>query len=396
MRIAVCDGLCFLLEGAVVVGIMRRETNSAGIAYSGGRARWEVRLRRPDGRQYGRTFTNRKAAEVWQRDQLTTQQLGMWIDPSAGRVDLATASTRFLTERLRPLAPKTLELYDDLLERFVLPEWGGAPLTSITTEGVRIWLAGLSSLGGELQAAKAYRLLRAILNVAVSDGAILRNPCTIRGAGQERSAERPLVTPEQLLALADAIEPHMRAFIMLAGFGGLRRGELLALRRGDIDFVGGTVRVDKQLVKLRVDGMIQTKPKSAAGSRTVSLPSFVIEALELHLDTFVRPEPNSTVFVGLKGGPLSIASLYRAHERARASVGIEGVTIHDLRHAAGTLAAWTGATTKELMARMGHSTTAVSIRYQHAARSRDAEIAERLEVFRPKPLAPSSADPLGA
>ena len=378
------------------MGIVRRETNSAGIAYAGGRARWQVRLRRPDGRHYGRTFTTRKAAEIWHRDQLTAMQVGTWIDPSAGRVDLATAATRFLTERSRPLAPKTLELYDDLLERFVLPEWGGAPLTSITTEGIRSWLAGVSSAGGELQAAKSYRLLRAILNVAVSDGALLRNPCTIRGAGQERSAERPLVTPEQLLALADAIEPHLRAFILLAGFGGLRRGELLALRRDDIDLVGGMVRVDKQMVKLRVDGMIQTKPKSAAGTRTVSLPSFVVEALELHLETFVGPEPTSTVFVGLKGGPLSVASLYPAYERARASVGIEGVTIHDLRHAAGTLAAWTGATTKELMARMGHSTMAASIRYQHAARSRDAEIAERLEIFRPKPPTSPAADPFEA
>ncbi|HKY17010.1 MAG TPA: site-specific integrase, partial [Microthrixaceae bacterium] len=347
---------------------MRRETNSAGIAYSGGRPRWEVRLRRPDGRQYGRTFTTRKAAEAWHRDQLTAQQNGTWIDPSAGRVDLATASTRFLTERSRPLAPKTLELYDDLLERFILPEWGGTRLTSITTEGIRSWLAAVSSAGGELQAAKAYRLLRAILNVAVSDGALLRNPCTIRGAGQERSAERPLVTPEQLVALAEAIEPHLRAFVLLAGFGGLRRGELLALRRDDIDLIGGTVRVDKQFVKLRASGMVETKPKSAAGTRTVSLPSFVVEALELHLDAFVRPEPTSAVFIGPKGRPLSVASLYPAYERARASVGIEGVTIHDLRHAAGTLAAWTGATTKELMVRMGHSTMAASIRYQHAAR----------------------------
>lgn len=115
-------------------------------------------------------------------------------------------------------------------------------------------------------------------------------------------------------------------------------------------------------------------------------------ALHIVSITQAGREPRAIEFVGLKGGPLSVASLYPAYERARASVGIEGVTIHDLRHAAGTLAAWTGATTKELMARMGHSTMAASIRYQHAARSLDAEIAERLEVFRPKPPATPSGD----
>jgi integrase len=62
-------------------------------------------------------------------------------------------------------------------------------------------------------------------------------------------------------------------------------------------------------------------------------------------------------------------------------VGHDELHLHDLRHAAGTLAAWTGATERELMARLGHANPAASRRYQHAARDRDRAIAAGLDVI---------------
>ena len=68
--------------------------------------------------------------------------------------------------------------------------------------------------------------------------------------------------------------------------------------------------------------------------------------------------------------------------KTRTTLGLKGVRFHDLRHTAGTLAAQNGATLKEVMNRLGHSTTAAAIRYQRAADDRDHEVADRLdEVF---------------
>ena len=89
------------------------------------------------------------------------------------------------------------------------------------------------------------------------------------------------------------------------------------------------------------------------------------------------------MFVGERGGPLGPVSLQTCFDETRVATGLTQFTLHDLRHAAGTMAAWTGATTKELMARLGHSTQDASLRYQHAARTRDAEIAAKLDAFRP-------------
>ena len=91
------------------------------------------------------------------------------------------------------------------------------------------------SLVSRDQAAKSYRVLRAILNTAVSDGLITRNPCTIRGAGIEHAPERPMLATITVLELAESIESRLRCLVLLGGFGGLRTGELLGVQRRDID-----------------------------------------------------------------------------------------------------------------------------------------------------------------
>jgi integrase len=105
------------------------------------------------------------------------------------------------------------------------------------------------------------------LNPAVDDGLIRRNPCRIKGAGQEASPERPVLTVTQVYALADAIGPRYRAMVLLAAFGSLRWGELAALRRSDIATDARTIRVQRQLTETARDGLSIGPPMSAAGRR---------------------------------------------------------------------------------------------------------------------------------
>src|SRR5512144_1569080 len=106
------------------------------------------------------------------------------------------------------------------------------PLRQLTPVVVREWhAAALRGGGGRTSIAQSYRFLRAVLNTAVADGAIARNPCQIRGAGSDRAPERPVATPAQIEALADAITPRYRAAVLLGAWDGLRRGEILGLLR---------------------------------------------------------------------------------------------------------------------------------------------------------------------
>src|SRR5581483_9846209 len=131
-----------------------------------------------------------------------------------------------LTSRGERLRPKTIELYEGFLRLHILPTLGRLQLSALTTSTIRAWHAGLLRTGRTC-APKCYRLLRTILATAIDDGLLVTNPCTIKGGGAEPEKERPLPTVDQVFALAEAVDPRYRLFVLLAAFGGLRRGELL-------------------------------------------------------------------------------------------------------------------------------------------------------------------------
>ncbi len=210
-----------------------------------------------------------------------------------------------------------MELYRDLLDRLILPTFDQARLSTIRTEHVRAWLGTAATATSPGQAAKAYRLLRTILTTAVEDERLALNPCKIRGGGVERAAERPFVDAEVVLDLAGAIEKRYRALVLLAGFGGLRLGELLALRRSD---VGAVVRVEVQAVELRTGDRIVSAPKTDPGRRAVHLPAVVTMALETHLLGYTGARPDALVFTGPLSEALRRATLYKAWDEARRAV----------------------------------------------------------------------------
>jgi hypothetical protein len=167
----------------------------------------------------------------------------------------------------------------------------------------------------------------------------------------------------------------------VAGYGGLRWGELVGLRRHRVDLSAGTVQVAEQVTE--VNGEFRRgAPKSEAGLRSVALPRFVVKALKEHLATWAEPGAAGLVFPAAEGGWMRRSNFRRrVWLPTTKAVGVEGLRFHDLRHSAATLAAAAGATTKELMARIGHSTHEAAIRYQHVMDGRDAAIAEALDTL---------------
>jgi integrase len=323
------------------------------------------------------TFATKSDAVAWLATAEADVVRGGWIDPRSGRIPLSTYANQWLQLRT-DLRPRTRELYDYLLGRHILPYMGQLELSAITPSIVRRWFADLSSDDGPgaATAARTYRLFRTVLNTAVTDELILRNPCQVKGAGVERATERPVASMQEVAALADAIGPRLRCLVLLAAFCSLRRGEILGLTRADIDLLHRRLTVRRGVVSLRDGSLLMSPPKTPAGRRTVAIPSVVIPALKAHLSAYVGPSRDSLLFTGEKGGPLRAHVLQKDWDKARIAVGREDLHLHDLRHSGNTWAAATGASTAELMARMGHSSPAAAIRYQHATADRDQAIAD--------------------
>jgi integrase len=159
----------------------------------------------------------------------------------------------------------------------------------------------------------AYRLLKSIMNTAVDDGLIKRNPCRVDGAGQEHSPERPILTVSQAFALADAFtDRRYRLLILLAVFCSLRWGELAALPRYCVDIDAGVISVRSSVVELARGPLITGPTKSAAGNRDVTVPPFLLPDVITHLEDFTAAAPRSLVFTDPQGhsygGAISPAS----------------------------------------------------------------------------------------
>jgi integrase len=199
--------------------------------------RWQARYPGPDGqiRTAPDTFDSRRAAERWLSLVETQIARGEWTDPERAKIKLGDYANHWIVQRAG-LRPRTVELYKWLLRKHISSGLGGVELGKLSTAIIRQWRADRLATGvSESVTAKAYRLLRAILNTAVDEDKILqRNPCRVRGADRENPGERPVLTVAQVFDLAGHMPERFRTLVLLAAFASLRWGEVTALRRCDV------------------------------------------------------------------------------------------------------------------------------------------------------------------
>ncbi len=357
-----------------------------------GRSGWGATRKLPSGRWQARyrinrelhpapsTFRTKRDAEAFLATVRADIERGTWVDPAPTTTTLRAFADTWMEQR-HDLRPRTRELYESELRLHILPALGDTPLAELSTPAVRAWHARMIKRGtpGRTTVAKCYRLLRTILGTAVEDGLIVKNPCVIKGAGVERTPERPTATVQQVYTLADKIDPRYRALVLTAAFTGLRLGELRGLRRHRVDLDKRRIDVVEQIQEVRGGDPIAGPPKSDAGIRTVAIPVALADELRSHLSRWTSADRDALVFPGPGGDWLRRATLNKAWAKAREASGMDGFRFHDLRHTGNTLAASTGASTKELMARLGHASPRAALIYQHASEDRDQAIARALD-----------------
>ncbi len=357
--------------------------------------RWQASYVGPDGlrRSAPRTFTNKTDADRWLGGVEADIASDRWLDPSAGRQTLGRFAEQWIDQR-SALRPRTVDLYRWLARKYIAPGLGRVALADLSPAMIRSWRQQLIDAGASQSVcAKAYRLLRSILNTAVDDHAIVRNPCRIRGAGDERPAERPVLTVEQVVDLSNAVPSRYRALILVATFASLRWGEATALRRCDVDLEHCSVNVRAAFVE-RSNGSLELgPPKSRAGTRRIAIPGRIAEILAAHIDEYVSHDAEALIFAGPTGRPLRRSNFNKAAgwKRAAAGIGVPLLHFHDLRHTGNTFAASTpGASIRDLMERMGHDSMQAALIYQHRTRSADRRIAASMDDRIPAVIARGS------
>lgn len=347
--------------------------------------RYQVRFTDPDGNYITapKTFAARIDAEAWLTDRRREIDAKLWNPAVVAKPDKITFSayaSAWLAGRQvagRPIKQRTREHYQAILDDHLVEAFGSRQLASIKPKDVRDWHAETLADKPTMRS-HAYSLLRTIMASAVNDELIDSNPCRIVGAGRARRVHkiRP-ASVDELATLTAAMPERLQLMVTLASWCALRFGETVELRRGDIDLSDEVIRVRRAAVRTK-GAYAVTTPKSDAGVRDVAIPPHIIPQIESHLTKFVANKRDSLIFPNETGGHIQPSTLYRHWYKARAAADRKDLRWHDLRHSGAVLAAATGASLAELMARLGHSTPQAAMRYQHAAQGRDREIAALL------------------
>lgn len=323
------------------------------------------------------TFTTKGDAQAWLAVQRAALETGSWR-PVADKTTVDTYAQQWL--RTHKVSARTKYQHEKYYDKYINPAFGEQALSDVKPAHVRQWYAALPQ-DKPSACMHAYRVLAQIFKAATEDGIINESPVHIKGANVSQTVRegRALTVPE-VAAIADHMPPDKRLAVLLGGLCALRPGETLALRRRDVDLIAHTLRI-RETASKRYGTAQQVGPTKTKGSvRTVNYPEQLTDDIRKHLTAYVDNDRTAHLFPSPKtlDHPISYNAFVGAFRQAVKDAGMDDIKPHDLRHTGLTLAASTGATTRELMARAGHTSPTVAMKYQHAVRDRDRAIADAL------------------
>jgi integrase len=268
-------------EGNIVLNGKGKPVQEKTARHGIGR-RWLVRWREPDGRERKLSFVKWEHARDKRSEIENDLAKGQYLDPDAGEETFGQYATGWL-DRLS-VDPLTEE---HMRDRFRLHIEGTrlwkTPLRAIRPSSVQAWISGLPAGAAESSKSVHYSYVRAVLNAAVEDELIRKNPCKSSAVKAPKPDDKEIDpwSGERVDALHEVMPDNYRVFVTLGRGLGLRQGELFGLSPDDVDFLRGWVTVRRQ-VKIVGKRLIFAAPKGGK-TRRIPLPSTVRDELAAHL-----------------------------------------------------------------------------------------------------------------
>jgi integrase len=340
-----------------------------------GPSRYRVRYRDPNGKERSRTFKRNGDAERFRATVEASMIKGDWINPDRGKITLEEWAWAWFatTEGLKESGRERNRSY---LRTHVISCFGRRTIASIATDEVQEWVNQLNKRRKPATVKLAHGIFFRLMQAAVEQARIPTNPCSgIRLLPIDHEEMRFLL-PHEVARLAESIHPRYRAYVLVQAYGGLRCGEMAALKSAQVDLARGHIEVVASVTE--VGGrLVWGPPKTRRGRRFVVLPNEVVRELAHHLDNWAGEQ---TVFGAPQGGTIRAASWRRRFwHPAVKKAGLSPLRPYDLRHTA--IAFWirAGGNTLEISRRAGHSSVAFTLdRYGHLFPEADTELSERL------------------
>jgi integrase len=346
--------------------------------------RWQVRWRDENAHQCKRNFPKLKGidpeqcAEAFDAQRTADQARGEWIDPRIGRTPFAEYSPVWMKSRLHKTG--TVDTYEAHLRNHIVPVFGAFGLAAIKPTMVRQWVKDLQTAKGLAPSTieTIYVIFASVMRGAVRDGYIRKTPCADIRLPEIRATVVRLLTPSQVLALANAMPRRYAVLVLLGAGSGLRQGEAFGLALDRIDAQAGMITVDQQVVVVERRPVL-APPKTSASLRDVPMPQFLLETVMDHAKQLGLGDHD--VLCRTPRGTLLRRDYYNRElwKPALVATGLPAdTTFHDLRHTFASTALAEGVPISEVSRWLGHKsiTTTVDL-YGHlvpeaTGRARDA------------------------
>ncbi len=344
--------------------------------------RWRARYIDPDGRERSRSFDRKIDAERFLAEIEHSKMAGTYRDPDAGRVSLRKYAAGWVQGY--PEDSTRGEQIRGQLERHILPGLGSVLLSQLEQRPsmVQQFLSGLPmSAAGASQVAIT---LSTILNAAVDDSLITRNPCKAGSVRMPRQPRRKIVpwTGGQIEALRAGLPSRWQAVVDCGAGLGMRQSEIFGLAVDAVGFLPRRVRVVRQVK--RVNGRVWFALPKGGKERDVPLPRPVSLALAAHIEAHPpmpvtlpwnepghrrhgQPVTASLLFTNRQDRAL-IHSTFNtmAWRPARNAAGMTEGGMHQLRHYYASVLLAGGVDIKALSEYLGHHDPAITLRvYAH-------------------------------
>jgi integrase len=343
-------------HGGGLMGVQRYTLRSGAVRYRG-----RVKFH---GREVAaRVFERRADAIAWEQDQRRRLRLGEWTDPRRGRVPLSDVAAEWLNSR-GLVKRRTRESDESNWRNYVRPRFGNWPVAAITAAEVSAWVGGLVDRGlAPATATRALATLRSILAFAVADGRVHHNVAAAvrRPTSGRVRREGQALTLDEVHALTAACVGPYRDVVPVLALVGLRWGELVGLQVGDrVSVPGPGLRLSRALLASEGGGALYVDTLKNNRARTVPLVAELVPIIDRWS---AGKQPNDWLFDAPKGGPLRESNWKRSvgWRAAKASAGVPGVRVHDLRHTAASLWLAAGADPKVVQRVLGHATAAMTM-----------------------------------
>jgi len=322
-------------------------------------SKYLVKLRRPDGTQYSKTFRTRKQAEAFQTSEKNAMNTNAWLDDRNAKTTFGMVAERWLGQNIAK-RQRTLDRDTSILQRHILPTIGARQISKIKKPELQTLVTTWTSQGLKPRTIKRQvAVMKAVFQRAIDDDLIVKTPARALKYPAAEPVEHHPLSAQEVIKLLESITPFYRPMIYIFLSTGLRWSELAGLQIKDAQLL-------QKPPKLKIErGLHQTSkgikieaPKTPAGRRTISLTTTGAEVIAGHIATTGRTmaQNEQPMFVSPNGHTLNYSNFRnRVWKPALKQCGLEHIDIHDLRRTTATVLVAQQIDAKTIQEIMGHS-----------------------------------------